>query len=62
MKEKLGVVVDPNLAEKAKVSSAGAKAHQPTCPGCHGPIQTRQGTNMPWCPRCGTRPFEKKEE
>lgn len=52
--EKYGVVLDD---EKTKTSSVDER-----CPKCGGPIEygaiIQKG--FPYCPKCGTEPFEKK--
>lgn len=51
--EKLGVQIDE---EKSKV--AGAKKDE-SCPSCGAKAHWDPHRNVPWCPNCGTRPFEK---
>lgn len=48
--EKLGVQVDDS---KTKTAS-----EKKTCPECGAELL--KNTNVPQCPNCGTKPFEKK--
>jgi hypothetical protein len=50
--EKLGVQVDDN---KTKTAS-----EKKTCPECGAELL--KDSNVPQCPNCGTKPFEKKKE
>lgn len=51
--EKYGVKVDET---KQKTAST-----QKTCPACGSQLVPEGTTNVPKCPKCGTRPFEKEE-
>lgn len=54
--EKLGVVMDE---EKVKTAS---KKFLSKCPKCGGDTHHDPEMNVPWCPKCGTEPFEKRAE
>lgn len=55
--EKLGVVVDE---EKTKTGGITVYKHE-ICPECEEGVVDRSG-NVPTCPICGTKPFEKRSE
>jgi uncharacterized Zn finger protein (UPF0148 family) len=50
--EKLGVVLDD---EKTKTASRDEH-----CPECGAPLYPRKTGDIPQCPNCGTKPFEKR--
>lgn len=43
--------------EEGKQASEKTK---PTCPECGADLASAALTNVPICPRCGSRPFERK--
>lgn len=50
--DKLGVdVTDTDPTKTA------TEKENPSCPKCDKPLQ--KNVNVPACPKCGTRPFEK---
>lgn len=51
--EKFGCEFNPETPDLEKVAGKGA-----TCPRCGTAIEIR---NPPWCPSCGTEPFEKRQ-
>lgn len=52
--EKFGVVIDKS-SEKVKTASTQGK-----CPACGDTLNTFSVNNLPHCPNCGTKPFEKQ--
>lgn len=54
--EKYGVELDD---EKVKTGSSDDR-----CPKCGDPVQygAMKSKKAPWCPKCGTEPFEKHPE
>lgn len=50
--DKLGVDIDKDKTKTASQTK--------TCPGCGAELQA--GVNVPLCPNCGTKPFEKAKE
>ncbi len=50
--EKFGV----DTEEEPKTGAAGSSV-RPVCPDCGATLE--QASNVPKCPKCGTKPFEK---
>lgn len=53
---------DEGMSKYGVVTEDPAKtaAHASTCSKCGAVIPRNTNINVPWCPTCGTEPFEKK--